>query len=57
MTPAVYVVLIALLVLTGARDIRRRPRGQGAFETIKRPSPVSWAVMALAAFTIVLLER
>ncbi|WP_157453976.1 hypothetical protein [Cellulomonas sp. Root485] len=56
MTTAIYVGLVALLVLCLARDIRRRPAGQSRIVTLKKPSRLSWVVMTLTVLTIVVLE-
>jgi len=54
---AVYAGLVALLLLCLARDVRRRPAGQSRIVTLKKPSRLSWAVMALAVVTIVVLGQ
>ena len=53
---AIYFALIALLVVTLIRDIRRRPEGQGALVTLKMPSPLRWVVMVLAVVTVFVLR-
>ena len=54
---AVYAGLVALLLLCLARDVRRRPAGQSRIVTLKKPSRLSWAVMALAVVTIVVVGQ
>jgi hypothetical protein len=56
-TAAIYVGLVALLLLCLVRDIRRRPAGQSRIVTLKKPSRLSWAVMVLAVVVIVVLGQ